>query len=85
MCVTLPLETRGQNGQSGGRVGFAAAPMARTTMRACLVPVEVWSVKSEAAGLYVMEVTEDFCTMFERSYRDTMESQYCLNSDWLGR
>jgi len=47
ICLTLSVGERLQNGQLGGRDGFADAPVARTTMRAFLMPVVVWSVKSE--------------------------------------
>lgn len=47
MCLTLSAGERLQNGQSGGSDGFADAPVARTTIRAFLMPVVVWSVKSE--------------------------------------
>lgn len=47
MCLMLSFGGMLQNGQSGGSDGFAAAPIARTTMRAFLTPVEVWSVNSE--------------------------------------
>lgn len=47
-------------GLLGGRQGLDDAPVARTTIRACLMPVVVVSVKSEVVLLKEMFVTSDF-------------------------
>jgi hypothetical protein len=56
----LPLGWEDVKELLGGRQGLDDAPVARITIRACLMPVVVVSVKSEVVLLKEMFVTSDF-------------------------
>lgn len=78
-CVALP-EGVDRKGLLGGKRGLRAGPMARTTIRAYFVPVDVSTVKnpwgdSSFGCSYSMALTSAFSTTLEMPYLSAISRQ----------